>query len=178
MQRRFPLTVCHKKSLPLTCDVVEVVKTVEVEAAGLFVAGFWTLAPHAGRPQDVRRPHAAIAPGAGLQNKNCASVKPQTKQDGAQQRYARSPIKLSQTLLLLLLLDCFVHHHHLSNNSYNSCLKLGILFFPSSSSSIFLPCSRKRQRLWRRRPVGTVKQEVPAVSCSCCEGGGNDSALE
>lgn len=99
--RRFPLTIRHNKSLPLTCDVVEVVETVEVQAAGLFVAGFWTLAPHAGRPQDVRRPHAAIAPGAGLQNKNCASKKPQTKQ----QRYTRSPIKLSQTLLLLLLLD-------------------------------------------------------------------------
>lgn len=54
---------------PLTSDVVEVVEAVEVQAAGLFVTGFWTLAPCAGRPQDVRRPYAAIGPGAWLQKK-------------------------------------------------------------------------------------------------------------
>lgn len=59
----------HSRSQPFppTCDVVEVVETVEVQAAGLFVSGFWTLAPHAGRPQDVSRPHSTVGPGAGLE---------------------------------------------------------------------------------------------------------------
>lgn len=58
---------CISQPFPLTCDVVEVVETVEVQAAGLFVGGFWTLAPHAGRPQDVSCPHSAVGPGAGLE---------------------------------------------------------------------------------------------------------------
>lgn len=53
---------------PPTCDVVEIVETVEVQAAGLFVSGFWTLAPHAGRPQDVSRPHSTVGPGARLES--------------------------------------------------------------------------------------------------------------
>lgn len=57
----------RSQSFPLTCDVVEVVETVEVQAAGLFVSGFRTLAPHAGRPQDVSRPHSTVGPGAGLE---------------------------------------------------------------------------------------------------------------
>lgn len=58
-----------------TCDVVEVVEAVEVEAAGLLVGRVWTLPPHAGRAQGVRRPHATVASSTGLKHtlhiKNC-----------------------------------------------------------------------------------------------------------
>ena len=49
-----------------TCDVVEVVEAVEVQAAGLPVGRVRALPAHRGRPEGVRHPHSAVGSGAGL----------------------------------------------------------------------------------------------------------------
>lgn len=58
-----------------TCDVVEVVETVEVQAAGLIVTRVGTLPPHTGRTERVCHPHSTVGSGAWLQQrphiKNC-----------------------------------------------------------------------------------------------------------
>lgn len=59
--------VLYSNTPLFTCDVVEVVEAVEVEAAGLLVDGGGTLASQAGLPQDVPAADAIVAPGAGLE---------------------------------------------------------------------------------------------------------------
>lgn len=56
-------------NISFTCDVVEVVEAVEVQAAGLFVSRVWTLPAHAGWPEGVRRPHSTVGPGTRLKQK-------------------------------------------------------------------------------------------------------------
>lgn len=58
-----------KPSVPLTCDVVEVVEAVEVQAAGLLVAGVRALPPHAGGAQGVRRALPAVGSDARLKQR-------------------------------------------------------------------------------------------------------------
>lgn len=55
-------------TISLTSDVVEVVETVEVQAAGLSVCGGRTQPPDTGRPEDVRRPNSIIGSGTGLEH--------------------------------------------------------------------------------------------------------------
>lgn len=43
----------YKPGLPFTCDVVEVVETVEVKAAGFLFGRVWTLSSHAGGSDGV-----------------------------------------------------------------------------------------------------------------------------
>lgn len=52
-----------------TCDVVEVVETVEVQAAGLLVSRVRTLPPHTGRPEGVRHPHSTVGSGTRLKQR-------------------------------------------------------------------------------------------------------------
>lgn len=53
-----------------TCDVVEVVEAVEVEAAGLLVDCFWTLSPNRGWPEDVGHSFSVLGPGARLKHRH------------------------------------------------------------------------------------------------------------
>lgn len=50
-----------------TCNVVEVVEAVEIEAAGLLVDGGWTLASQGGLPEDVPAADSVAASGARLE---------------------------------------------------------------------------------------------------------------
>jgi len=52
-----------------TCDVVEVVETVEIQTAGFFVGRLWTLSSHAGGSKGVRCPLSAVGSGAGLEQR-------------------------------------------------------------------------------------------------------------
>lgn len=56
--------------ISFTCDVVEVVETVEVQAAGLLVTRVWTVSPHTGRPEGVCHPHSTVGSGTGLKQTN------------------------------------------------------------------------------------------------------------
>lgn len=51
-----------------TCDVVEVVEAVQVQAAGFFVRRVGTLPAHAGGSDGVRRPDSTVGSGAGLKS--------------------------------------------------------------------------------------------------------------
>lgn len=55
--------------ISLTCDVVEVVETVEVQAAGLTVSRVRTLPPDAGWPEGVRCSHSTVCSGTWLEQK-------------------------------------------------------------------------------------------------------------
>lgn len=61
-------------TISLTSDVVEVVETVEVQAAGLSVCGGRTQPPDTGRPEDVRRPNSIIGSGTGLEHKERQAI--------------------------------------------------------------------------------------------------------
>lgn len=61
-----------------TCDVVEVVEAVEVQAAGLLVRRVRALPADAGRPQRVRRPDSVVGSGAGLKQKRLFKKPTQT----------------------------------------------------------------------------------------------------
>ncbi len=52
-----------------TCDVVEVVEAVEVQAAGLAVRCVRTLSPDSGRSQGVRCPHTTVGSGTRLKQR-------------------------------------------------------------------------------------------------------------
>lgn len=55
--------------LPFTCDVVKVVETVEVQAAGLSVSCVWTLPSHTGWAEGVRCSLSIVGSGAGLKKR-------------------------------------------------------------------------------------------------------------
>ena len=55
--------------ISLTCDVVEIVETVEVQAAGFAVSRVRTLPPDAGWPEGVRCSHSTVGSGTWLGQK-------------------------------------------------------------------------------------------------------------
>lgn len=59
----------YKPGLPFTCDVVEVVETVEVKAAGFLFGRVWTLSSHAGGSDGVCCPHSIVTSGTGLEQR-------------------------------------------------------------------------------------------------------------
>lgn len=54
-----------------TCNVVEVVETVEIQAAGFFVQQVWTLSPLGGLPEDVPAAYPIVGSGTGLKTGIC-----------------------------------------------------------------------------------------------------------
>lgn len=62
--------MCYNTPL-FTCNVVEVVETVEVQAAGLFVDRVWTLSPWGGWSEDVPAAYSIVGSGTRLKTGIC-----------------------------------------------------------------------------------------------------------